>query len=258
MSKRFLLGISCLFAAALISTTARAAVNLTLQLYPLTGEMRLFNSGNTPIPFVFYEIDSPSGGLSSANGIWTSISDTYDASGNGFIDATSNWNELPVNTTELAEGTIGVPGGSLLPYRSIGLGRVWNPNVASPASIVPTYVPTQGGNAIPMDKTLVVDGDYSTNLSVGPEDYSAWSIVFGLSNFPMADGNHNGIVDAADYTVWRDNLGDHYVGAGLGAASGSGALSVAAVPEPTTALLALLGSSGAFGGWMFRRRIRGR
>ena len=63
------------------------------------------------------------------------------------------------------------------------------------------------------------------------------------------DSNSNGVFDAADYTVWRDNLEylpgewtridyrtwkDHF---GQSIASGSGADHV---PEPTTLLLALL------------------
>jgi hypothetical protein len=39
-----------------------------------------------------------------------------------------------------------------------------------------------------------------------------------------ADGNENGIIDAADYTIWRDKFG-----------AGSGSLTC--VPEPSTWLL---------------------
>jgi hypothetical protein len=43
-----------------------------------------------------------------------------------------------------------------------------------------------------------------------------------------ADGNGNGIVDVADYAVWRDNLG-----------AGQGCGSAANVPEPSSGLLAI-------------------
>ena len=46
-----------------------------------------------------------------------------------------------------------------------------------------------------------------------------------------ADGNGNGIVDAADYIVWRKNVA-------AGAGSGSGANG--AVPEPTSAVLCVV------------------
>jgi len=211
-----------------------SAADLYLQLYPLTGQMRLLNPGSTPFQFVFYEIKSPSGGLNGANGVWTSISDTYDASGNGFIDPVNNWTELSSISTDLSEGVVLGPGGSLAPYRSIGLGRIWNPNIASAASIMPTVVLAQGQAAVPMVKQLAVDGDYNNDLRVDQQDYPFWRIVFGTTNFPMADGNHNGVVDAADYTVWRDHLG-----AALG--SGTGAFTAAAVPEPASLVLLLTG-----------------
>jgi hypothetical protein len=62
------------------------------------------------------------------------------------------------------------------------------------------------------------------------------------------DYNHNGIVDAADYTVWRDGLGTTYTQAdcniwkaNFGAHAGSGSGAAAAVPEPASLLLFLGG-----------------
>jgi hypothetical protein len=79
------------------------------------------------------------------------------------------------------------------------------------------------------------------------------------------DYNSDGAVDAADYAVWRDNLGgltslanDDTAGVGpddydrwqthFGEPStpGAGASSNVAVPEPATIVLILL---GAMGGW---------
>ncbi len=73
-------------------------------------------------------------------------------------------------------------------------------------------------------------GDYDGNGSVGPEDYDVWKADFGTTN-AAADGNGDGIVNAADYTVWRNILG---------ATVGSG--SAAAVPEPASIMLALVGA----------------
>jgi len=81
---------------------------------------------------------------------------------------------------------------------------------------------------------------------------------------PLPDYNGNGVVDAADYTVWRNNLGgpaaalpnrnpansgninqaDYtYWKSRFGATSGSGAAAVsgAAVPEPTSAAGLIIG-----------------
>lgn len=51
-------------------------------------------------------------------------------------------------------------------------------------------------------------GDYDDSGAVGPEDYELWKLTFGDATAPgdAADGNRNGIVDAADYAIWRNNV----------------------------------------------------
>jgi hypothetical protein len=78
-------------------------------------------------------------------------------------------------------------------------------------------------------RSLGLLGDYDHNGSIGPGDYQAWKNSFGSTSNLNADGNGNGIVDAADYTIWRDRAS----GGG-----GSGGLGLAAVPEPCTGLMA--------------------
>ena len=77
--------------------------------------------------------------------------------------------------------------------------------------------------------------------------------------FPPGDYNVDGVVDSADYVVWRKGLGttytqDHYniwrahFGETLG--SGAGVSANAAVPEPATFLTLMFGVAG----WCLRRR----
>ena len=130
MSKRlFLVG---LFMFALGSRAV--ADTLEVRVFPLTGEVQLHNANATAVPFVYYSVKSSTNHVGALNPTlpqWHSISDFYDASGNGFIDASHEWTKLPSITTDLAEGLLAGPGttGSLPALRSITLGSIWNPGV---------------------------------------------------------------------------------------------------------------------------------
>ncbi len=51
-----------------------------------------------------------------------------------------------------------------------------------------------------------ITGDYNRNGVVDFADYELWKTDFGSGTKLQADGNADGIVDAADYTIWRDAL----------------------------------------------------
>ena len=111
--------------------------------------------------------------------------------------------------------------------------------------------------------------DYTGNASNGTTTWQVDSLAYydtptvPGSAGPSADYNHNGVVDAADYVVWRNNLGatgapGSVAGDGTGdgvvnqsdydlwrstfgqTTGGGGSLSSASVPEPSTGLLAIL------------------
>jgi hypothetical protein len=82
--------------------------------------------------------------------------------------------------------------------------------------------------------------------------------VFTAAVPQSADYNNNGIVDAADYVVWRQGLGTTYTQAdydvwrthfGQTAGSGAGASVNSAVPEPATLVLLMFAAAG----WCLRR-----
>ena len=83
----------------------------------------------------------------------------------------------------------------------------------------------------------------------GPVYYDDFSLVAMQDpSTLLGDYNHNGVVDAADYVVWRKNLGAqtsfdawraHF---GAGGGSSAGASANVAVPEPTTLVLVLAGT----------------
>jgi PEP-CTERM motif len=85
-----------------------------------------------------------------------------------------------------------------------------------------------------------VPGDYNNNGTVDAADYVAWRKGGTLSN----EVDTPGTVNAADYTEWRARFGN---------VSGSGSgLGAGAVPEPSSALLALLAGLATVASW--RRR----
>jgi T5SS/PEP-CTERM-associated repeat protein len=91
--------------------------------------------------------------------------------------------------------------------------------------------------------------------------YSNTDVVLELINSPIGDYNHNGVVDAADYTVWRDSLGKTGIGlaadgdnnhvvdvadyniwkSNFGLTAGSGGAASDPVPEPSTLLMLAAG-----------------
>jgi hypothetical protein len=89
-----------------------------------------------------------------------------------------------------------------------------------------------------------VPGDYNGNGTVDAADYVLWKKgVAPLTNEVDTTGGA-GVTNAEDYTAWRARFGN-ITGSGSGLEAG-------AVPEPTTAMLALLAGLATAGSW--RRR----
>ncbi|HEY4234115.1 MAG TPA: PEP-CTERM sorting domain-containing protein [Lacipirellulaceae bacterium] len=101
-------------------------------------------------------------------------------------------------------------------------------------------------NLNPMPQPAPV-GDYNNNGIVDAADYTVWRDHLGQSGATLAnrDPSVTGLVKAADYTSWVNHFGN-------GAGSGAGAINYsvigyapsAVVPEPTSILLSLLAGLG--------------
>jgi hypothetical protein len=58
-----------------------------------------------------------------------------------------------------------------------------------------------------MNQEVFAPGDFDSSGLVDAADYLVWKRNFGSTLNLVADGNGDGVVNAADYTVWRDHLG---------------------------------------------------
>lgn len=86
-------------------------------------------------------------------------------------------------------------------------------------------------------------GDYNASGVVDAADYAVWRRILNQAGAALpADGDDNNIVDAADYDVWRANYGRTI---------GEAAAPLTAVPEPATAILLF---ASAFVPLRFKRR----
>ena len=97
----------------------------------------------------------------------------------------------------------------------------------------------------------VVSADYNRNGVVDTADYILWRETrnTNVSAYTGADGNGDGVVNDSDYALWRGNVGN--IRGNAAAASGS-LVSSPNVPEPASAFLLLIGS--LFVGAYRRRR----
>ena len=87
---------------------------------------------------------------------------------------------------------------------------------------------------------MIHPGDYNDDGFVDAADYVVWRNTLGqtVPNYGQlnaafgsgADGDGDGVITAADYDVWRARFGETASGASLPAAG---------VPEPTSLVLAL-------------------
>lgn len=90
---------------------------------------------------------------------------------------------------------------------------------------------TNGSKELFFDNLAIIGpdsvmGDYNRNGVVDAADYVIWRDTFGQTGTSLAaDGNGNGEIDAGDFDVWRSNYG---------AQADAPGSSAAAVPEPST------------------------
>jgi hypothetical protein len=86
--------------------------------------------------------------------------------------------------------------------------------------------------ALVINSAAFLPGDYNHNDVVDAADYTVWRDTLGQAGMRLpADGSGNQFVDQDDYLVWRDNFGREFEGS---AASGGPPPTAATLPEPSS------------------------
>ncbi len=220
-----------------------------------TGAMTIRNNGTNATNFELqsYSIESPSGGLNAAgfNGIRgdTAAFPAGNGSGNGWeIGGGSNSDQLIEayfsGTSTIAAGTTGLSLGN--GYNPLTLAddlvfRWTKTRVHNGEMLIDMFDGIVNYVGIAPDITL---GDYNDDGIVDAADYVVWRNNFGTTNV-IANDSTPGSVDIDDYNRWKANYGN----------VGSGALtaSVNVVPEPHSVVLSLLFT--VVGATAIRRRL---
>ena len=90
-------------------------------------------------------------------------------------------------------------------------------------------------------------GDFNADGVVDASDYTVWRDSLGRSGIDLrGDGDFNGVVDNNDFAIWQNHFGQLI-------SAGAGAFGSAGVPETASALLLLIGLGAAA---IFRRQFQ--
>ena len=203
--------------------------NLVLLVDPVDGDAILQNQSNLSVSIDGYTIHSDSGSLLPNDSDWLSLED----------QGTATWRESGETANDLSE---------LLPTGSASLSGGITFNLGSPfktmasggmedllfSYLLPGDSEFTDGVVVYRDVNFMsVDGDYNGDGVVNAADYTVWRDTLG-SSVPMgtaADGDGDGIIDEDDYDEWRSNFGADSSGSLVQSSTGS-----AEVPEPSACM----------------------
>ncbi len=127
-------------------------------------------------------------------------------------------------------------------------------------ALLDNFMPSLGDSFEIVSAVGGISGTFGTEALPSLTGNLTWNVVYNANSVSLivllpGDYNGNGIVDAADYTVWRKNPGGVYTSDdyntwrahfGQTAGSGAGSSANAAVPEPTAFVLLILAAAGLF------------
>jgi hypothetical protein len=205
-----------------------AVPKLTLVVNTLTGAVTLANNSGSSFMIDSYEVHSASESLDPAG--WNSLQD-QDLEGGGAPGTGNGWEEAGgIGTHQLIESYL-LGSSTISDGASIPLGSVFDfDKLGVQQDLQFGYHEAGSGGFLRVGNVeyvqTLVAGDYNHNGIVDAADYAVWRDTLGSMSDLRADGDGDGTVQQADYAYWRFRFGNT-----SGSGSDSGA---AAVPEPST------------------------
>ncbi len=202
---------------------------LTLNVDRTTGDAQIINGFHSSVSIDAFVISSDSGSIDST---WSSLGGDWQTA----IDSATSVSELnPIASLDLASTA------------AAALGTLYDHDGVSPEEdftfqfALPNENFFRTGKVVFDDDLTVLtapglDGDFNNDGQVDAADYTIWRDNLGLSDAALngnGTGDPSGLVVAADYTLWAGNFG-----------ASSSSASAASVPEPSSFVLvgiALLG-----------------
>lgn len=208
---------------ALLCGPSIACAEIRLIADSATGDLVFWNSGFVAQSLSFYSIESTSEALLPDD--WTPVAGRLDLAAGGEFDSVANWLVLstPGDNSEIAEGAFSGSGGELAAGEFVVLGAAWDSFAAQ--DLYATAIVDDVVTIAPV--VYSPEGDYDWDGDVDIDDYSVYAQTYASTTDLRADGSNNGVIDAGDYTIWRDALS-------LTPAAAVAAISLPQIPEPTS------------------------
>jgi hypothetical protein len=203
--------------------TSVAVPRLTLQINRTNGKGTLINNSTTSLVLDGYSIESAAGSLNPANNTgWKSLQD----------QSVTGWQENLATTNRLAETAL-TTSTTITAGGQLALGNLFT---TGHAEDVKGRISTTDGLVNLLNVQFItapagVIGDYNNNGIVDAADYTVWRDHTGSAfTLPNRDPLNGGNVNVSDYTSWKTHFGQ---------TGGSGAGAASAVPEPSSLCLLL-------------------